>query len=512
MKVQLHVVGGGLAGMVAAVTAAERGADATIYEAQPVLGGRARSGADSGETWGANYGPHVVHSPGVLVSWLSERGLLPPTTAVPFRTSRYAYGGSLHRVPESRSLSVARALRGEAPVDTDFRSWAESRFGTGTAARLCRIAGAITFDADPGSWSAAFVWERLVRASVRSRAHLVRGGWQRVVDGLERHARSLGVTIETGARVRPDELTGGPVVVATEMRAARTLLDDPSLEWPGARTALLDVGYRGEARDSVCVVYDLEEDLETCVLSDRLSVLDRSLAPDGHHLLQASLGISTEDDLHHSVGRIEAAFDKSYAGWREGEVWRRETLAVGRSGALDPPGATWRDRPAIARGEGIHIAGDAVRAPGYLAEVSVNSGVRAAMLAVDDASRRVYAPPAGWPHADLDPVRRLRVLAATLPVGVVRETEVSGHVDDVWRVEAGRETDPYLRIETSRGGLVRGAAASPAGTDKVRLAVLVGSRRRAILPGRRILERLAARRLRRLGTSGGAPTRRPVSE
>lgn len=212
---------------------------------------------------------------------------------------------------------------------------------------------------------------------------------------------------------------------------------------------LLDVGYRGEARDSVCVVYDLEEDLETCVLSDRLSALDRSLAPDGHHLLQASLGISPEDDLHHSVGRIEAAFDKSYPGWREGEVWRREALAVGRSGALDPPGATWRDRPAIDRGEGIHIAGDAVRAPGHLAEVSVNSGVRAAMLAVDDASRRVYAPPAGWPHADLDPVRRLRVLAARLPVGVVRETEVSGHVDDVWRVEAGRETDPHLRIETS---------------------------------------------------------------
>lgn len=104
------------------------------------------------------------------------------------------------------------------------------------------------------------------------------------------------------------------------------------------------------------------------------------------------------------------------------------------------------------------------------------------------------------------------VLAATLPVGVVRETEVSGHVDDVWRVEAGRETDPYLRIETSRGGLVRGTAAAPAGTDKVRLAVLVGSRRRAILPARHILERLAARRLRRLGTSGGAPTRRPVSE
>jgi flavin-dependent dehydrogenase len=39
----ITVVGGGLAGMVAAITAAEQGAKVHLYEAHQSLGGRARS-------------------------------------------------------------------------------------------------------------------------------------------------------------------------------------------------------------------------------------------------------------------------------------------------------------------------------------------------------------------------------------------------------------------------------------------------------------------------------------
>ena len=42
-----------------------------------------------------------------------------------------------------------------------------------------------------------------------------------------------------------------------------------------------------------------------------------------------------------------------------------------RSGALDMPGTTWRDRPAVDRGDGVFLAGDMVAAPGLLAEVSL---------------------------------------------------------------------------------------------------------------------------------------------
>jgi hypothetical protein len=47
------------------------------------------------------------------------------------------------------------------------------------------------------------------------------------------------------------------------------------------------------------------------------------------------------------VSRIEAIFDAGYPGWRDREAWRRQAVVSEASGALDLPGSTWRDRPAI---------------------------------------------------------------------------------------------------------------------------------------------------------------------
>ena len=46
-----------------------------------------------------------------------------------------------------------------------------------------------------------------------------------------------------------------------------------------------------------------------------------------------------------------------------------------------PPGTTWRERPAIDRGNGIFLCGDQVAAPGCLSEVSFASAIEAGTLA-----------------------------------------------------------------------------------------------------------------------------------
>jgi hypothetical protein len=63
----------------------------------------------------------------------------------------------------------------------------------------------------------------------------------------------------------------------------------------------------------------------------------------------------------------------------------------GRTGALDFPGTSWCDRPAIDRGDGVYIAGDQTAAPGLLSEVAWASGVDAAIGAVAAARLRVAA-------------------------------------------------------------------------------------------------------------------------
>ena len=82
------------------------------------------------------------------------------------------------------------------------------------------------------------------------------------------------------------------------------------------------------------------------------------------------------------MARLEKLADLGLPGWRERIRYQREAIANGRTGAVDPPGTTWRDRPAIDRGDGVYLVGDRVAAPGLLSEVSVNSALSAVAMAL----------------------------------------------------------------------------------------------------------------------------------
>ena len=72
-------------------------------------------------------------------------------------------------------------------------------------------------------------------------------------------------------------------------------------------------------------------------------------------------------------------------------TWKREQSARGRTGALDLPGRSWRDRPAIDRGDGVWLVGDSAAAPGLLCEVSINSALTAAHAATAATAGRIAA-------------------------------------------------------------------------------------------------------------------------
>jgi hypothetical protein len=81
--------------------------------------------------------------------------------------------------------------------------------------------------------------------------------------------------------------------------------------------------------------------------------------------------------------RLEHLLDAGLVDWRERETWRRRQVMDARSGALDQPGTTWRDRPAVNQGDGVFLAGDMIAAPGLLAEVSWASAIEASRLALE---------------------------------------------------------------------------------------------------------------------------------
>jgi hypothetical protein len=236
---------------------------------------------------------------------------------------------------------------------------------------------------DPGALAASFVTERLRRSfALSSPARFPVGGWTSLVDGLEARLRSLGVRMHLSSPV--EELPPAPVIVALASPAARRLLGDDSIHWPGARTALLDVGMRSRRGDASIV-----SDLDESGFVERFSCRDSSLAPAGHSLVQAQIGLRPAETLDAGVARLEALISVGFPSWREREVWRRRAIVDGQSGALDRPGTTWRDRPAIDRGDGVWLAGDFVAAPGLLAEVSWSSAVTAGVAAATGDVARV---------------------------------------------------------------------------------------------------------------------------
>jgi phytoene dehydrogenase-like protein len=496
----VHVVGGGLAGLVAAITVAERGAPVVLYEAGDRLGGRAVDNDDRRR----NLGPHVLLADGALARWLGAHRLLPALARSPISRARFVTAGGVRSTPPlALAAATARRMRQRAPVDESFRGWSHHMLGEDRGEQLCRLGGLFTFHHDPGSLSARFVWDRFGRY-LRRPDHIrsILGGWSTLVAGLANRAEALGVDVQLGEALKPGRLPeDGPVIVTTPLPAAARLLDEP-LHWTGARTALVDLGLAA-APGLPNLVMDLSPDLDTCCFVDRITAADPSAAPAGEDLFQCQLGVAADVPAAAAFARIDRTLDVVLPPERRRrtERWRSERVVEGASGAVDPPGTTWRDRPGIERSAGFFLAGDMVAAPGLLSEVSVNSAVRAAQLALADRRNRAFAP--RWPAVALGPERQLAVLAASLAGGGAAAIEVDGPIDVNWPHEPASEIEPGLSIRVN-GPLVRAEAATESrGRTRITTLVAVAGRggRGAPLVGRlsgRLARWLARRRLARL--------------
>src|SRR3954447_7208666 len=93
---KVTVIGGGIAGLVASIAAAEAGASVTLHEAHRLLGGRARSTSGG---FVANHGPHAIYADGPFWGWLRERRLTPPVARPLVSGIRFRRGGTIRRTP-----------------------------------------------------------------------------------------------------------------------------------------------------------------------------------------------------------------------------------------------------------------------------------------------------------------------------------------------------------------------------------------------------------------------------
>ena len=367
MKPDLMIVGAGLTGLTAAIEAAEHGWRVTVAEAHSRPGGRARSLA---APFRANAGPHAIYVDGPWWAWLECRGLTPPIVEAPRHPGLVRAGGRLGSWPAGLSEAIA-ALPAEAPAEESFRAWLLRHVDAKTAEAITGVVFISTFDHDPGRLSAAFAHQRLRRARAGG-ARYVAGGWSTLVDLLAERAAGLGVRIRT--RTRVPALPEGPTILATSLATARGLTGDSSLTWPSARTATFDLGLRAGGGPGWFRVMDLDDR----IYAARYSLADLTLAPPGHELVQIAAACAPGERKTDAERRVRRLLDQTWPGWRAAVEWHRSALRTHCTGAVDLPGTTWHDRPAISRGNALTVATDQSAAPGLLAEV----GISAARLAL----------------------------------------------------------------------------------------------------------------------------------
>jgi phytoene dehydrogenase-like protein len=410
------VIGGGLAGLTAALELAHRRTPVTVLDASGALGGRARSTDRDG--FQLNLGPHAIATAGPGTAVLERLGIDLPGRAPDLARAKLLLAGRLVGPLERRAgAGGLRTLAGLARLATaarhgepegSVRDWLAAHLpdpqAQATATVMARLA---TYSDSLDEQAADVLAEALRGGSVR----YLDGGWGALVGRLHRAAVAAGAEVRPGIGVRgvrpaDDDgwevvlrdgrvLAAGSVILAAGgpgdaaglvAGAARAVLAGWADRVVPVRMACLDVALSRRPAGPPLVL-GVDEPLYLSVQSDRSRI-----APAGGAVVQVArylpAGVHAPADTR---ARLEALLDQVLAGWRDEVVHARylPDLVVTHDGGLVASGGRrGRPGPQVPGGPGLYVAGDWVGPRGTLSQASIASGAAAACAAGARHDRR----------------------------------------------------------------------------------------------------------------------------
>jgi glycine/D-amino acid oxidase-like deaminating enzyme len=425
------VIGGGLAGLAAAATAAGAGASVLVVDAQ-AAGRGGRAATDQVGRFRFNRGAHALYNKGAGRAVLDRLGVPVVGHAPPLKGALGRLGdrvgllplnvrslartdllGLREKVVAGRLLGSTGRWRPEELSGVTAEQWLDGLEVDGTVRRLAEMLIRLTsYAADLDGVSADLVTSQ-IQAAGGGVEYLDRG-WVTLVDGLAGVARRRGARMDGHRSVRRVEPDGGRVrvhldgdgsgpvlarrvVIATGTpQAGRVLLPETPAGWgalgPPARAACLDVGLATVPATAVLLGVD------------RPLYLIRhappgELAPAGGAVMHGLLYLRHDQDPSPSEARAVLAEHCRVAGFDPDEAEESRYLhRMVTCGALPTPaGGGMAGRPGVDTGlEGVLVAGDWVGPQGHLADAALASGESAGRTAA-----------AGIDRDDRDAVRRL---------------------------------------------------------------------------------------------------------
>jgi phytoene dehydrogenase-like protein len=399
---RVTVIGAGLAGWSAAITAARHGSDVTILEARHTPGGRARSQrTESGAVF--NHGPHALYLGGATQRFLDELGIrLGGAPASPHAWGRWA--GRIDRLPgtpgdalRSRLLGmrataelarrIARTGRlARSDLSGSMQDWIDREF-THPAARatVAMSSRTATYVADHRSIAADAAVPQMVSAlSVGVR--YLDGGWQSIVDALAAEAGRTGVSVRTDDKVAAfDDVargadaiviaTGGPRHAASFLGTRSAAVERWAHESYPVHLTSIDLHLSSLPVAHRRIVLALDAPLYFSVHTPAARLADH-----GEVAHVAWYGDSGSGDVESAC---EGFLDEVQPGWRDRVLTRRTTRRAVVTHGVPRPGAglAGRPGPTVPDLDDVYVAGDWVGPHGLLADASVSSGIEAGHLA-----------------------------------------------------------------------------------------------------------------------------------
>jgi len=382
------VVGGGLAGLVAANALVGDGRKVVLLEQSQHLGGRAITQQDRGYL--LNLGPHALYQGGVAARTLRQwkvpfSGKPPDTTSACFMLNEgrlYPLIQNTRQLLSTRlfgareKFQAARILQqfvsGQAAEGESMEHWIHQRARSprvrNLVAMLTRVS---TYTADHARLSARAALDQFRTAKAHGVLYLD-GGWQTLVDGLARRARSLGVEIRLGQVIESLEpIRTDGVILAVSPSSVERITGRSLPAMHPVRAACLDLGLRTLPRGSARLALGVDQPLYLSVHS-----AVAKLAPSGAALVHVAKYLSGATNPADDRQELERLADLAIPGWRD----RAEVVSFLPNMTVTHAIVSPEGRPAInALGlPGVALAGDWVGSEGMLADAAVASALHAA--------------------------------------------------------------------------------------------------------------------------------------